>query len=240
MAYNPGVDPEASIERRLHALTCEGRAHDQAKVAFFEHLRDNFDFDRYREIQAGYLRRRKLGSYIKFLDLAYWMEVKFDHACKFGLDQAPPMRILDIGSGIGNFLYICRYFGHDVLGLDIGKVAIYDDLFALLDLPRVIGRVDAFTALPDLGRRFDLVTAFLVVFDKKPGRSGNWHEPEWTYLLRDLAGHQLTETGQVLLKISLKNYDDAFRGFLARSGAEVTEKGSFIHYRSLDFFRGGC
>ena len=78
-----------------------------------------------------------------------------------------------------------------------------------------------------------------MVFDKKPDRSGNWHEPEWTYFLRDLAGHHLTETGQVLLKVSLKNYDDAFRDFLARSGAEVTEKGSFIHFRSLDFFRSG-
>jgi len=236
MAYESAADPEVGIEQRLCALARKRGRQEQAKAAFFEHLRATIDFDRYREIQSRYLSRR-LGTYIKFLDLAYWMETKFDQACQFGLDRAEPMRILDIGAGVGNFLYICRYFGHDVLAMDVGKVAIYDDIIALLDVPRVIGRVDPFVALPDLGRRFDLVTAFLVVFDKKPDKSGNWHEPEWAYFLRDLATNQLTDEGQVLLKISLKNYDPAFESFLARSGAEVTEKGSFVHYRSLGFFR---
>ena len=77
----------------------------------------------------------------------------------------------------------------------------------------------------------------MAVFDKKADKSGNWDEPEWTFLLEDIANNHLTEGGEILLKISLKNYHQPFREFLSRSGAEVTEKGSFVHYRTTAFFR---
>ena len=67
--------------------------------------------------------------------------------------------------------------------------------------------------------------------------AGNWREPEWTFLLKDIASNHLTENGEVLLKISLKNYDQPFREFLTRSGAEITDKGSFVYYPSVKFFR---
>ncbi len=237
MRYDPSIDPEQALVSRIEGLGRKRSARNDAKRVFFTHALGDLDFDAYRSIQAGYLRRSSLGTYIKFLDIGFWLDAKFDLVWHFGLHEGPPQTILDLGAGVGNFAYICGYFGHDVLSMDVGKVSIYDDLTALFKVPRVIGRVDAFVPLQDFGRRFDLLTAFMVVFDKKSDKSGNWQEPEWTFLLRDVAENHLTESGEILLKISLKNYDQDFRDFLARSGAQVTEKGSFVQYASTRFFR---
>lgn len=237
MRYDPSIDPEASLVSRIKTLAAAADARSKAKQDFFTHVLGDLDFTKYRVIQAGYLDRAKLGTYVKFLDLGYWLDAKFDLVYQFGLHERAPLTIVDLGAGVGNFAYICRYFGHEVLSMDVGKVAIYDDLTALFGVPRVIGRVDAFVPLQSFGRRFDLLTAFMAVFDKKPDKAGNWHEPEWTFLLKDIANNHLTEEGEILLKISMKNYDQAFREFLERSGAEVTEKGSFVHYRSTSYFR---
>ena len=237
MRYDPSIDPEKSLAARIESLASKPDPRSDAKRTFFAHVLGDLDFPAYRTMQAGYLGRAKLGTYIKFLDLGYWLDAKFDLVWQFGLHERPPMTILDLGAGVCNFAYICRYFGHDVLSMDVGKVSIYDDMTALFRVPRVIGRVDAFVSLQSFGRQFDLLTAFMAVFDKKPDGEGNWHEPEWTFLLKDIANNHLTENGEVLLKISLKNYDQAFRAFLTHSGAEITDKGSFVYYPSVEFFR---
>ena len=236
MRYDPWIDPEVSLTTRIDALAGRSDPQSETKRAFFSHVLKDIDFESYRTMQAGYRERANLGTYVKFLDLGYWLDAKFDIVWQFGLHERPPLSIIDVGAGVGNFAYICRYFGHDCLSMDVGKVAIYDDMTALFRVPRVIGRVDPLVPLQSFGRRFDLLTAFMAVFDKKADKSGNWQEPEWTFLLNDIARNHLTGSGEVLLKISLKNYDEAFREFLQRSGAEVTEKGSFVRYPSLAFF----
>lgn len=237
MRTDPWIDPEASLTARLDELAEQTDPCSDAKRAFFGHVLGDLDFEAYRTMQAGYREREQLGTYVKFLDLGYWLDAKFDMVWQFGLHERPPLSIVDLGAGVGNFAYICRYFGHEVLSMDVGKVAIYDDMIALFRVPRVIGRVDPFVPLQSFGKRFDLLTAFMAVFDKKADKSGNWHEPEWTYLLNDIARNHLTDRGEILLKISLKNYDEAFRAFLDRSGAQITDKGSFVRYPSVEFFR---
>lgn len=237
MRYDPKIDPKSALESRIAALTGKVGSFFEQKRRFFEHVLSDLDFNRYRAVQSSYVDRPKLGTYVKFLDLGYWLDAKFDMAWQFGLHERRPLSILDIGAGVGNFCYVCRFFGHDALAMDVGKVSIYDDLTDLFRVPRAIGRVDAHVPLQNFHRRFDLITAFMVVFDKKPDRSGNWHRPEWCFFLRDLARNHLAARGEILLKISLKNYDDDFRQFLAQSGGEIVEKGSFVHYKSTDYFR---
>ncbi len=83
------------------------------------------------------------------------------------LDRSPPLQILDLGCGSGYFIYICRLFGHDGIGLDTDVEPLYRETLAVLNVPRVVSRIEAQVPLPDLDRKFDLVAATRVCFHFK-------------------------------------------------------------------------
>src|SRR4051812_17945261 len=67
-------------------------------------------------------------GYSKYLDIRPWMADKLMMVLYLGLDRSKPLKILDIGTGTGYFPYICRYFGHEVVSLDLDVVPMYNDL----------------------------------------------------------------------------------------------------------------
>jgi len=83
------------------------------------------------------------------------------------LDRSPPLQILDLGCGSGHFIYICRLFGHDGMGLDTDVEPLYRETLPILNVPRVVSRIEAQVPLPDLDRKFDLVAATRVCFHFK-------------------------------------------------------------------------
>jgi len=136
----------------------------------------------------------------KYLDLKKWMDVNRVRVRRLELDYGRRKQILDIGSGAGYFLYICKWLGHEAIGLDIDEVPMYPEMTHLLGLQRVVWRVQAFVPLPDLGRKFDLITAFMICFNNH-NQEDLWGVPEWDFFLEDLANH-LRPGGRVWLELN--------------------------------------
>ena len=103
------------------------------------------------------------------------------------LDRAPPLRILDLGSGAGYFLYVSKYFGHEVLGFDTDHEPLFGATTELLRVSRVIGRIERQTPLPDFGKRFDLITAHRICFHRigKVRENREWSPADWKFSLRE-------------------------------------------------------
>jgi cyclopropane fatty-acyl-phospholipid synthase-like methyltransferase len=140
-----------------------------------------------------------------------------------GLDRARPERILDLGCGMGYFLYICKHLDHTVLGLDLDESPMFNEMVTLLGIPRVICRIEPFVPLPAFGEEFDLITAHQVCFN---GHKSNdlWQVAEWKFFLNDLARH-LKLDGRVALQLNHETdgtlYTDELKKFFERLGATV-------------------
>src|SRR5207245_7127850 len=127
---------------------------------------DTLDRAQFEYMREQYPYRPASPRINRFEYVVYWIEINIERAQDLWLDRAPPMRIVDLGCGAGYFLYVCKYFGHDVLGFDTDNEALFRATTALLDVARVIGRIERQTPLPDLGAKFDLVTAHRLSFHR--------------------------------------------------------------------------
>ena len=76
---------------------------------------DRAELERLREQYPYRPNARKINAYE---DAAYWVDVNVKRVQDLWLDRSPPLQILDLGCGPGYFLYLCRLFGHEGLGLD--------------------------------------------------------------------------------------------------------------------------
>lgn len=141
----------------------------------------------------------------KYLDIVFFVHAKLRLARELGLDRAGgPLDILDIGSGAGHFALVCRSLGHRVTAIDIPN-PVYDAAAPALGVERVMHRLEPGAGLPDLGRRFDLVTAMGVNFCKlfEPGEAGDyWTLDQWRPLLDDLAARATKRPGRVWMRLN--------------------------------------
>jgi SAM-dependent methyltransferase len=117
------------------------------------------------------------------------------------LHRSPPKRVLDLGCGGGFFLFILNGLGHSVLGLDVERVPLFGELLELFGVPRVVCRISAFEPLPDLGQKFDWITAFSVNFNLYHPSKERWGTREWDFFLRDLQ-HHLAPGGKVFFGLN--------------------------------------
>src|SRR5437660_11115620 len=121
------------------------------------------DRKRAREIQQRYAN--STAGYAKYANIEPWLRLNRERVQDLKLHRAAPKRVLDLGCGGGFFLFILKKLGHSVLGLDIDQVSLYAELLNIFDVPRVVWRIKAFEALPDLGQKFDWITAFSINFN---------------------------------------------------------------------------
>ena len=128
---------------------------------------DEAELARLREHYPYRPNARKINAYE---NAAYWIGINVEHAQDLWLDRSPPLRILDLGCGAGYFLYICRLFGHEGLGLDTDEEPLFRGTTKLLNVRRVVSRIHPQVPLPDLGEKFDLVTAHRVCFHRISAR----------------------------------------------------------------------
>jgi len=179
----------------------------------------------FEQIRRRYAIANPGADWPKYLDLERWIGINIRRIRALELDLSRPRRILDLGCGAGYFLYIAQLLGHSGLGLDIDRVSMFREVTRLLSVHRVVQRIDAFRPLPDLGQKFNLITAFMICFNdhKMPGL---WQVPEWEFFLDDLATH-LTPRGRVWLELN-QEYDGTFytpelKKFFQKRGARINE-----------------
>ena len=162
--------------------------------------------------------------YPKYLDVEKFLRMNIRRAQDLRLNVSRPRRVLDLGSGGGWFLLVCRHLGHSGIGIDLGEPAMFGEMFELFGLKRVVSRIDAFVPLPALGERFDLVTAFSICFN---GHKSDhvWGVPEWKFLLDDLRTNFLAPGGTIYFDLNPEKagpaIGPALREFFLGYGATV-------------------
>jgi SAM-dependent methyltransferase len=139
-------------------------------------------------------------------DAAYWIGVNIKHVQDLWLDRAPPLQILDLGCGAGYFLYLCRLFGHQGLGLDTDDEPFFRGTTMLLSVHRIIARIKPQTPLPDLEKKFDLVTGHRVCFHRiardENGKWREWTPGDWNFFINDIRRRVLQPNGRLLLEFN--------------------------------------
>lgn len=168
--------------------------------------------------------------YAKYLEVEKRLTINIERAQDLDLDRLPPQQILDLGCGGGFFLFVARDLGHEGLGLDLAGVPVFDALVDLLHVERKVHRVTAFEPLPDLGRSFDLITAFATAFQGSKEDSWRWGAAEWDFFLNDLRS-RLNPGGRIFLDLNAaydgRYYTPEVLQVFVRRGARV-ERGKIL------------
>ena len=179
----------------------------------------------FQQIRRRYAVMDPGADWPKYLDLDRWIGVNIRRIRQLELDLARPSQILDLGCGAGYFLYIAQLLGHSGVGLDMDRLPMFREMTRLLGVRRVVQRIQAFRSLPNFGKKFDLITAFMICFNnhKMPGL---WGVPEWEFFLDDLAKH-LRPRGRIWLELN-QEYDGSFytselKEFFQKRGAKIDE-----------------
>jgi SAM-dependent methyltransferase len=181
------------------------------------------DRERFEMIRARYGVDNPGGDPPKYLDWSTWLEANLRRVRDLELDLGRRRSVLDIGCGSGYFLYICRLLGHDTLGIDVDDTPMFREMTELLGVQRVISRVRAFIPLPDLGRKFDVITAYMICFNNHKAPT-LWGVPEWDFFLDDI-GRYLLPGGRVWLELN-REYDGTcytpeLKEFFESRGAQI-------------------
>jgi SAM-dependent methyltransferase len=157
------------------------------------------DSERFAQIRARHGVDDPKDEPPKYLEMVSWMNENLRRIRALELDLGRRKRVLDIGSGVGYFLYICNLLGHETVGIDLDEMLMFNEMIELLGVERRVWRVEPFVALPDLGR-FDVVTGFQICFNGH--RSDQlWAVAEWNFFLDDLSS-RLNPGGRIWLEFN--------------------------------------
>jgi SAM-dependent methyltransferase len=196
------------LRRRLHPVPLEP-------------LLARLDQNRMREIEERY-RDSDVGI-SKYARVPEFMKMNIERVQDLDLHRRPPMDILDLGCGGGFFLYLAQQYGHRCVGLDVSWFPVFGELIELMGVDRRIWEIKAFEPLPDLGRKFDLITAYSTGFNRKADKT-LWGPAEWDFFLNDLTNH-LKPDGSVFFGMNPQEkgwyYSDELRDFFLSRGAEI-------------------
>lgn len=192
------------------------------------------DQHRLAEIQGEYANSRE--HYAKYADVKRWLRLNIIRAQDLKLQRSPPKSVLDLGCGGGFFLFVVRQLGHTGLGLDIDEFPLFTRLLELFQVERRLWTIRPFEPLPDLGRKFDLITAFSIDFNRESKRDWWWGPAEWAFFLDDLEGH-LNPGGRIFLGLNpSKNkefYTPELLAFFLARGASVERENVLFQPKGL-------
>jgi 2-polyprenyl-3-methyl-5-hydroxy-6-metoxy-1,4-benzoquinol methylase len=238
VALNPISEMKLSHKiRKLAQPLAYRRAWRRAQRIIFplpvEPMLASIDRQRLREIQQRYAG--SAADYAKYADVERWLRVNRKRVQDLKLHRSPPRRVLDLGCGGGFFLFILKRFDHSVLGLDMDQFPLFTELLDLFGVQRVVWTIKAFESLPDLGQKFDWITAFSINFNLHYPMEQLWGPEEWDFFLRDLQQH-LAPGGKMFFALNptfgRDYYTPELRDFFLSRGATVE--------RERIFFEKGC
>jgi SAM-dependent methyltransferase len=169
---------------------------------------DKAELVRLREHYPYRPNARKINAYE---DANYWVGVNVKRVQDLWLDRSPPLDILDLGCGPGYFLYLCRLFGHEGLGLDPDDEPFFRGTTKFFGVSRVVARINAQTALPDLCEN---------------GEWLEWTETDWKFFINDVRTKFLKPDGRLLLEFNRRADGSSFftpelRAFFESQGARI-------------------
>jgi SAM-dependent methyltransferase len=197
-----------------------------------QQILDGLDRKAWADLRQRYPHRPNAPRINRFSDADYWIKINVERAQDLWLDRSPPLRVLDLGCGPGYFLYVCRCLGHEGLGLDLDEQPLFREITALLNVRRVIWRIQSQVPLPDLGGKFDLVTGHRVCFQKTvrwgigSGEWNEWEPGDWEFFLDDVRSRILKPDGRLLLDFNPRADGHSFftpqlRNVLIAQGARI-------------------
>jgi SAM-dependent methyltransferase len=195
---------------------------------------DRAELERLRQHYAYRPNARRINAYE---DAAYWIGINVKHVQDLWLDRAPPLHILDLGCGAGYFLYLCQLFGHEGLGLDTDDEPFFRGTTKLLGVHRIIARISSQTPLPDLGKKFDLVTGHRVCFHRiARDENGVWREwtpTDWKFFINDIRTRFLNPKGRLLLEFNPRPDSSSFfteelRALFLSQGARIFRRKALL------------
>jgi SAM-dependent methyltransferase len=162
--------------------------------------------------------------YAKYFKKRTWLRAKMMRALETGVDKAPPGAVLDLGCGAGYFLYVCKYFGHAVHGIDLPGDPFFDDMMRFFGIARTDLDIRPCRPLPRLDTRFDLIAAHQICFNGHAS-TAPWGVTEWDFLLTDLCTNHLKPGGTIALEFnpepSSAFYGEELRTWFAAQGAQI-------------------
>ncbi len=194
-----------------------------------DNLLRNVDRAELARIRARYAEagERPDVFWTKYLDVNKWLTLNIRYAHEYGLVAKPPKHVLDLGCGGGYFLVVCRHLGAKVVGIDLNKDLVLNEMVAAFNLRRVVWHIRAFVTLPKFRRKFDLITAFMICFNFPTNRPA-WGVAEWDFFLNDLIP-RLRSGGRVILGLNRDLvdgtlYDDTLKAYFEKRGAAINGK----------------
>ena len=193
-------------------------------------------------IRAKYANPSDKKGWPKYVDAGHRLDLAIKQARFLQLDRRKPLRILDIGSGAGYFLFVCKRLGHSVMGLDLDWPPMYAEMFQMMEMPRRVWRIEPFQPLPDLGAPFDFLTGFAVCFNSH-GSNAVWDAKEWEFFLDDVVKNVLSESGEIYFELNPEPsgyYTPELAEFFRRRGGQMEGKRVWFGKRSVPRFEGSA
>jgi SAM-dependent methyltransferase len=251
-------DFTAVIDARIEALKKENARANAEQIRFWEFALDNLDpvihamIQRKYLVQGGKIRLSGLDGeealrpgMVKYIDPVTWLESKVRLCRKIELHRSSPLSILDIGTGPGHFPFVARFYGHDVVGLDVpeevneeGETFLYDDLCKLYGVSRIAFNIKPGCQLPHIGKGYDLVTSFLTAFNKltKPDDPSEliryWTPYEWGDFIDACCRVWLRPGGRIIMTLDRNKITKDCWDYLAARAAKADPDTRFIEIHS--------
>lgn len=183
--------------------------------------------------EVATIYRQDRFSAAKYADFPLWLLRNIHRAAQLGLHATSGLRILDIGSGPGYFIAVARALGHDCRGIDVADSCftslerqVYAELLEGLNCRKYVSPVsiERFVPLPLLQQQYDLITAFLICFNRHD-KPDLWGVPEWRFFVED-ALQKIREGGRLFLGLNedperfgrLLYYDQALLAYFRSVG----------------------
>jgi SAM-dependent methyltransferase len=184
-----------------------------------DHLLAQIDMQELDRIKQTYAGREK-SIWTKYLDARKWLTRGVQQVRTLGLDLNPPRDVLDLGCGAGYFLFVLKQLGSRVMGLDLDHDPIFNDMIRLFGIERIGYAITRRTRLPEFGgRKFDLISAWMVCFNNYDREETIWGRQDWDFLLADLS-ERLAPNGRIVFSLNAqldgRFYSDEVEKLFAR------------------------
>jgi 2-polyprenyl-3-methyl-5-hydroxy-6-metoxy-1,4-benzoquinol methylase len=230
---------QASPTATIHSIITNSKG-DKEVLKNTLSIIDKINHNQFTKIFKKYKDADPYPGYSKYLDYSSHI-ARVMHDCKtLGLTHCNPLNILDIGAGAGYFAFVCTYYGHSVDTIDLDTTPMYNEMKEMLGIHCYTHRIEPFKPLPNLKKKFDLVTGFQTLFDRD--NHAIWGIPEWEYFLTDLAKNVLKETGAIFMGINKEPSQEKWQfqknvAYFRSKGAII--KGYNVSFPSLKHFQTG-